>query len=105
MAESVITEHEKFLEAVVQTETGAFNLLALQAPVATELRAVFGNLQNVADADRMDVLVLHVAQTARRRHPAHAITDESPSADDVDRVQRRLEAIGWPSFEPDRPSV
>jgi hypothetical protein len=24
------------------------------------------------------------------------ITDELPSADDLDRVQRRLEAIGWP---------
>ncbi|ODR04509.1 hypothetical protein BHQ21_17640 [Mycobacterium sherrisii] len=28
------------------------------------------------------------------------ITDESPSAEDVDRVQRRLEAIGWPAPEP-----
>jgi uncharacterized protein (DUF2267 family) len=25
------------------------------------------------------------------------ITDEPPSSDEVDRVQRRLEAIGWPS--------
>jgi hypothetical protein len=25
------------------------------------------------------------------------ITDEPPSSDVVDRVQRRLEAIGWPS--------
>lgn len=28
------------------------------------------------------------------------ITDESPSAEDVDRVQRRLEAIGWLAPEP-----
>jgi hypothetical protein len=29
------------------------------------------------------------------------ITDELPSADDLVRVQRRLEAIGWP-VDPDR---
>jgi Protein of unknown function (DUF3349) len=28
------------------------------------------------------------------------ITDELPSSDDLDRVQRRLEAIGWP-VDPD----
>lgn len=28
------------------------------------------------------------------------ITDELPSTDDLDRVQRRLEAIGWPA-DPD----
>jgi hypothetical protein len=29
------------------------------------------------------------------------ITDELPSANDLDRVQRRLDEIGWP-LEPDR---
>ncbi|MCV7032616.1 phosphate signaling complex protein PhoU [Mycobacterium sherrisii] len=76
VAEAVISQHESFLAAVGQAETDAFNLLALQAPVATELRAVFANLQNVADADRMGALALHVAQIARRRHPAHAIPDD-----------------------------
>lgn len=76
VAEAVISQHEHFLAAVAQAETDAFNLLALQAPVATELRAVFANLQNVADADRMGALALHVAQIARRRHPAHAIPDD-----------------------------
>lgn len=76
VAEAVISQHEHFLAAAAQAETDAFNLLALQAPVATELRAVFANLQNVADADRMGALALHVAQIARRRHPAHAIPDD-----------------------------
>lgn len=76
VAEAVMSRHENFLAAVAQAETDAFNLLALQAPVATELRAVFANLQNVADADRMGALALHVAQIARRRHPAHAIPDD-----------------------------
>jgi phosphate transport system protein len=76
LAETVISEHEHFLIAAAKAESDAFNLLALQAPVATDLRAVFGNLQNVADVDRMSALALHVAKTARRRHPACAIPDD-----------------------------
>jgi len=59
-----------------QAESDAFTLLALQAPVAADLRAVFSSLQNVADVDRMGALALHVAKTARRRHPARAIPDD-----------------------------
>ncbi|OBA59079.1 phosphate transport system regulatory protein PhoU [Mycobacterium sp. 1100029.7] len=76
MAETVISEHESFVGAAAKAESDAFNLLALQAPVATDLRAVFSSLQNVADVDRMGALALHVAKTARRRHPAHAIPDD-----------------------------
>lgn len=76
LAETVISEHEKFLVMAAKAESDAFNLLALQAPVATDLRAVFSSLQNVADVDRMGALALHVAKTARRRHPAHAIPDD-----------------------------
>jgi phosphate transport system protein len=47
-------------------------LLALQAPVATDLPVVVSSLRNVADADRMGALAMHVAKIVRRRHPAHA---------------------------------
>ena len=53
-----------------------FALLALQAPVAGDLRLVFGSFQNVADAERMGALALHVAKIARRRHPHHVLPDE-----------------------------
>ncbi|GAB1813048.1 hypothetical protein MUNTM_20860 [Mycobacterium sp. MUNTM1] len=59
-----------------KTETDAVSLLALQAPVASDLRAVVSSLKNVGDVDRMHALALHVAKTARRRHPAHAIPDD-----------------------------
>jgi phosphate transport system protein len=57
-------------------EQRIFALLALQAPVAGDLRAVVGSLQVAADADRMGGLAAHVARIARRRHPAPVLPDE-----------------------------
>lgn len=74
-AETVISAHPDFVARVAQTETDAYNLLLLQAPVATDLRAILGSLQNVADIYRMAALALHVADTARLRHPAGALPD------------------------------
>ena len=51
-------------------------LLALQAPVAGDLRAIVSSIQIVADVDRMGALALHVAKIARRRHPQHALPEE-----------------------------
>ena len=44
--------------------------------MAGDLRAVVAALKNVADADRMGALALHVAEIVRRRHPAHALHEE-----------------------------
>jgi phosphate transport system protein len=74
-AETVISDHENLVIRQAQAEGDAFALLALQAPVAGDLRAVFSSMQNVADVERMGALALHVAKTARRRHPAHAIPE------------------------------
>jgi phosphate transport system protein len=60
----------------VRAEEAAFVLLALQAPVAGDLRAIVGSIQIVADVDRMGALALHVAKIARRRHPQHALPEE-----------------------------
>jgi phosphate transport system protein len=76
MAEQVITDHEHLTRMQAAAEQSAFVLLALQAPVAGDLRVVVGSMQNVADAERMGALALHVAKIARRRHPAHAVPEE-----------------------------
>ncbi|UMB72120.1 phosphate signaling complex protein PhoU [Mycobacterium paraterrae] len=76
MAEQVITDHDQIAEMQKQAEETAFVLLALQSPVAGDLRLVVGSLQNVADAERMGGLALHVAKIARRRHPNHVLPDE-----------------------------
>ena len=58
------------------TEEAALELLALQSPVATDLRSVVSALWIVADVQRMGTLAIHVAKAARRRHPAAVLPDE-----------------------------
>jgi phosphate transport system protein len=76
LAEQVITDHEQIATLSAKAEEAAFVLLALQAPVAGDLRAIVSSIQNVADVDRMGALALHVAKIARRRHPQHALPEE-----------------------------
>ncbi len=76
LAEQVITDHERLLAMRTKVEERAFILLALQAPVAGDLRAVVGSLQTVADAERMGGLARHVAKIIRRRHPEHVLPEE-----------------------------
>jgi phosphate transport system protein len=73
IAEEVITDHEQIVRLSADAEERAFALLALQAPVAGDLRAIVSAFQIVADVDRMGALALHVAKVARRRHPARAL--------------------------------
>ena len=62
--------------ARLRLEEAAFSLLARQAPVAGDLRAVLAAIKNVADVERMSALALHVAKVARRRHPARALPED-----------------------------
>ncbi len=76
VAEEVISEYEQLTTMSTQAEERAFALLALQAPVAGDLRSIVSGFQIVADIDRMGALALHVAKIARRRHPAKALPEE-----------------------------
>lgn len=76
LAEQVITDYEGIVLRAKAAEELAFSLLALQAPVAGDLRAVVSSIRNVADVDRMGALALHVAKLARRRHPTKALPEE-----------------------------
>jgi phosphate transport system protein len=76
LAEQVIADHDQIVAMSARAEENAFVLLALQQPVAGDLRAIVSSLQIVADVDRMDALAVHVAKIARRRHPQHALPEE-----------------------------
>jgi phosphate transport system protein len=76
-AESVILGQEALLARRAQAEEIALRLLALQAPVAADLRAVVSALQIAADAERMGGLAAHIAKIARRRFPNHAVPTET----------------------------
>jgi len=55
------------------TEEAVVQLLALYAPVASDLRRVVSALWIVGDLHRMGVLAIHVAQATLRRHPAMVV--------------------------------
>ncbi|WP_214367389.1 phosphate signaling complex protein PhoU [Pseudonocardia sp. H11422] len=76
LAEEVISEDIKVDEIRAAAEEKAFALLALQAPVATDLRIVVSAIHGAGDIERMGDLALHVAQAARRRHPQPVLPDE-----------------------------
>lgn len=75
-AEQVIHGHERMLVMRARAEQEAFALLALQQPVAGELRAIFSAIQLIADVERMSALAVHVAKIARREHPNRILPDE-----------------------------
>lgn len=72
-AEQVITDHDLVAALAQRCEDRAVTLLALQAPVARDLRTVVATLNLVDDLLRMGVLAQHVARIARRRHPHCAV--------------------------------
>ena len=76
LAEQVITDHDQICALGNRVEEEAFVLLALQSPVAGDLRSIVSAIQIAADIDRMGALALHVAQAARRRHPQHTLPEE-----------------------------
>lgn len=77
LTEGVVANHAEIMRNGVRTEERARALLALQAPVAGDLRSVVAALKNSADVQRMGALALHVAKIVRRRHPARVLPDEA----------------------------
>ena len=77
LAEQVIASDVKLDLMRTNAENVALELLALEAPVASDLRSVVSAMWIVADLQRMGTLAIHVAKTARRRHPSHVIPVEA----------------------------
>lgn len=73
LAETVISADEAVDALRESLDQRAFDLLARQQPVATDLRALIAALRMSADLERMGDLARHVAKIARRRHPESAI--------------------------------
>ena len=76
VAEEVISDHEHLMEMSRGTEDAALKLLALQQPVASDLRMIVGSIHIGADIERMGALAAHVANITRLRHPDCALPDE-----------------------------
>ena len=76
LAEQVIGDDAKIDDARSSCEEHAYALLALQAPVATDLRTVLAAIHAAESLERMGDLALHVAKAARRRHPNPVLPDQ-----------------------------
>jgi phosphate transport system protein len=77
------TDAEQVLDADAEidalcriVEDKVYDVVARQAPVASDLRVVLTALHAGADLERMGALAEHVAKTALRRHPASAVPPE-----------------------------
>ena len=76
VAEGVIAA-DKTLEALHQRlDDRAVELIALQQPVATDLRIIVASLRISADLERMGDLARHIAELARGRHPRSPVPPE-----------------------------
>ncbi|HYO38396.1 MAG TPA: phosphate signaling complex protein PhoU [Nocardioidaceae bacterium] len=73
IAERVISDDADIDAARERVEAQAFELLALQQPVASDLRMLVAALRMVADLERMGDLSVHVAKVARLRVPQVAV--------------------------------
>jgi phosphate transport system protein len=76
LAEEVISGDTEIDILRTSAEEQAFGLLALQAPVAGDLRSVIAAIHSAGDLERMGDLALHVAKAARRRHPDLVLPQE-----------------------------
>jgi len=75
-AEEVIARDAEVDSLYRQVEDRVTELMARQAPVASDLRVLITALQTAADLERMGDLAEHVAKTALRRHPSPAVPAE-----------------------------
>jgi phosphate transport system protein len=76
-AERVIAADQRVDDLRVELEDHTFQIIARQAPVATDLRVLITTLHLSADLERMGDLALHVAKIARLRFPEIAVPDEA----------------------------
>jgi phosphate transport system protein len=74
-AEEVVARDAEIDALYRLVEDKVYDLLARQAPVASDLRVVFTAIHVAADLERMGDLAAHVARTALRRFPACAVPE------------------------------
>jgi phosphate transport system protein len=76
VADQVVADDARIDAARDRIEDQVFELMALQQPVAGDLRMLMAAIRMVADLERMGDLSVHVAKVARLRSPAPALPDE-----------------------------
>ena len=92
-AEEVVAADAETDARYREVEEQVYDLLARQAPVASDLRLVVTALHIPADLERMGDLASHVAKTALRRIPDLAVPEElQPVIRDMSAAADRIAA-------------
>ena len=76
LAEEVIAADVEIDRLKLELDKSAAEILALQAPVARDLRVVIATLRMSASIERMGDLARHVSQQVRIRFPESAVPDD-----------------------------
>lgn len=76
LAESVIADDAAIDALAASVEEECISVIALQQPVASELRAIIGALRMCSTLERMGDLAEHIAKQSRMRHPNLSIPTE-----------------------------
>jgi phosphate transport system protein len=97
-AEQVAASDNEIDALYNRVEERTYDLLARQAPVASDLRAVITALHVASDIERMGDLAEHIAEIAQRRHPAIAVPEElrpviREMAEVADRIAAKSVAV------------
>jgi phosphate transport system protein len=87
VAEQVIAADSAIDQEREQIEERSFELLALQQPVAGDLRMLVAALRMVGELERMGDLAVHIAKVARLRYPEKAVP---PTLEDTVREMARV---------------
>lgn len=75
-AEEALSMRDELDELRARCEDRAVSLLALENPMAKDLRQVISSIYIVEDYYRMGRLAQHIAESARRRHPEPVVPNE-----------------------------
>jgi phosphate transport system protein len=97
-AEAVMQRDAEVDELYRLLEGKVCDVLARQAPVATDLRTLITALHVSADLERMGDLADHVAKTSLRRHPSPAVPAElrpvfQQMAEVADRMAEKITLV------------
>ncbi len=87
LAEKVIADDAVIDEIQHELDAKTINLIAIQGPVASDLRVLVTSLRMSADLERMGDLAHHISKSARMRYPATAVPPElALTIEDMGRV-------------------
>lgn len=90
-AEGAISAADPLDEIKLRCEERSMSLLALENPVATELRQVISSIYIVENFARMGTAAKHVAKLARLRHPRAVVPEQAHAP--IEEMANRIDEM------------